>query len=366
MTEKTLDTPSAVADHPAVVAARALAADLLVPAAAEVDAATVPRSHLTALAGAGLVGLAGPVAHGGGGAPPPVVREVVETLSGACGSTWFVLTQHAMPLAVTAASTNAAVTDRWLRPLATGDALAGVAVSHLRRPGPASVTASRVDGGWEVSGFVGWMTSWGIADVLLLGAVTDDDRHLLALVGAHDQPGLTSLGRMDLAAMGATSTTQLRLENLHVPDDAVVELADRAAWLEKDRCKTANVTPAVFGLLRAALGRLRQVGEKRGDPAILELADALEQEGAALREQAYLLIDDVKAADAVPERLVLRAHANELLVRATSALVVAGAGASMARSDPAQRYAREAMFHLVQAQTGPVRAAEIARFAALG
>ena len=50
-------------------------------------------------------------------------------------------------------------------------------------------------------------------------------------------------------------------------------------------------------------------------------------------------------------------------MRASSVLVVSGAGASMALSDPAQRYAREAMFHLVQAQTGPVRSAELARYA---
>jgi alkylation response protein AidB-like acyl-CoA dehydrogenase len=51
-----------------VTAARGIAADLLAPAAAAVEAAgTVPRSSLDRLADAGLYGLTGPVDAGGSG-----------------------------------------------------------------------------------------------------------------------------------------------------------------------------------------------------------------------------------------------------------------------------------------------------------
>jgi hypothetical protein len=48
-----------------------------------------------------------------------------------------------------------------------------------------------------------------------------------------------------------------------------------------------------------------------------------------------------------------------VLVDATSALVVAGAGRSMAMTSPAQRKAREGLFLLVQAQTKDSRTANL-------
>jgi len=71
----------------------------------------------------------------------------------------------------------------------------------------------------------------------------------------------------------------------------------------------------------------------------------------------------VPAEEALDDRLALRARSLELAVRASAALVAIGAGGSMALSSPAQRLAREALFHLVQAQTAPVRAATLRRLA---
>jgi alkylation response protein AidB-like acyl-CoA dehydrogenase len=119
-----------------VLRARALADELLRPAAETVDQTVVPRSHLDAWAAAGLMGLAGSSRARRRGAPPAVVREVVEVLAGACGATWFVATQHALPLATLAGSDNRALQDRLLPGLCTGEVLSGVAVAHLRRPGP--------------------------------------------------------------------------------------------------------------------------------------------------------------------------------------------------------------------------------------
>jgi hypothetical protein len=50
-------------------------------------------------------------------------------------------------------------------------------------------------------------------------------------------------------------------------------------------------------------------------------------------------------------------------VRAAAGLVAARGGSAMYASSHEQRWAREAMFHLVQAQTDDVRAAQLAAFA---
>ena len=176
---------------PPLERARSLADELICPAAEQVDRSVVPRSHLDAWGAAGLLGLAGPPEHGGAGAPASVVREVTEVLAGACGATWFVATQHAMPLATVAATKNEALKERLLRGMCTGAVLSGVAVAQLRRPGPPAVTATRTYGGWRIVGHVGWMTSWGICDVFLLGAVTPDGAVVLAMVPAREGDGLT-------------------------------------------------------------------------------------------------------------------------------------------------------------------------------
>ena len=352
MTTETLPSP--------VLAARQLAEDLLRPQAERVDTGRVPRSHLDALAAAGLFGLTGPPAYGGGGAARPVAREVTELLAGADAATWFVLTQHAMPLAMLIASTNEPLRERLLRPLCTST-LAGVAVANLRSPGRPAVTATRIDGGWRFDGQVGWMTSWGICDVVLLAGLSSDGQAVFALVPAVDAAGLTASPPMLLAAMQATSTVTLALDGLAVRAADIVAIEPVAAWLEVDRVKTANITPAVFGLLSDTVRRLTETASARGDTTAAELAERLRDEGDALRVQAYALIDHVPAAEQVEDRLAIRAEALELLVRSATALVTATGGSAMAVGSAPQRRLREAAFMLVQAQTGPVREATLQR-----
>lgn len=347
-----------------VPGAWALAAELLVPSAEQVDAGGVPASHVQALKTAGLLGVTAPAEYGGGGAPVGVGRTVTEILAGACGATWFVATQHGTPLRTVQESENVALRQRWLRPLASSERLAGVAVSHLRRP-TAPVRATPLDRGWRFDGRVDWMTSWGLADVVLLAGVTAHDEAVFALLPAQDAPGLRASAPIRLAAMSAARNVSLTLNGVVVRREEVALVQPLAQWREADRRTTANVTPAVFGLLDTVIRRLAEVAERRGSAQGADLAAALARETAGLRVTAYALIDDVPPEERIAERLAVRAHALELLNRAAVALVAAGAGTSMLSSNPAQRLAREALFHLVQAQTAPVREATLRRFADL-
>jgi hypothetical protein len=74
---------------------------------------------------------------------------------------------------------------------------------------------------------------------------------------------------------------------------------------------------------------------------------------------AYVLVDDVPAAERIEDKLAVRASSLELVVRSATALVAATGGAAMAMDAAPQRLMREAVFHLVQAQTGPVREATL-------
>lgn len=339
--------------------ARALAEELLRPPAEAVDRSVVPRSHLDALGRAGLLGLAGPRSHGGAQAAPAVVREVTEELAGACGATWFVWAQHAMPLAVLTASENAPLRDRLLPGMCTGELLAGIAVAHLRRSSPPAVTATREAGGWRFDGRVGWMTSWGLCDVLLLGGRTDDGRTVQVLVPAREASGLTATGPMALAAMQASQTVALQLDGLAVRDVDVASVSPTSEWDAHDAARTANAGPHTFGLQREAVRRLDELAAQRGDGTAAALAQQLRREGERLRRVAYVLLDDVPEQEQVEDRLAVRAAALELVVRTATALVVATGGSGMSLDAAPQRLAREAVFHLVQAQTSPVREATL-------
>lgn len=296
--------------------------------------------------------MAGPPELGGLGPGP--AREVVELVSGACASTWFVMTQHQTPVAMLNASANTGLRERLLAPLCRGEVLSGIAIAHLRRPGRPAVTVSRIDGAWVFDGHVGWMTAWGICDVFLLcGLTADRTEAVFTLVRASAAPGLVASEPMELLAMQATSTVTLELSGYVVPDADVVDVQPYDSWAEADRDRTADVTAAVFGVQREAVRRLAD-----REPA---LAQKLTGESDRLRSQAYALVG---GPGRVPERLALRAASLELCLRSASALVIATGGSAISRGHPAQRLLREATFLQVQAQTTAVRAAMVDRLLA--
>jgi alkylation response protein AidB-like acyl-CoA dehydrogenase len=349
-----------VEQHPLVAGVRALADTLLAPAAAQVDAGTVPRSHLDALAEAGVFGVAAPQKAGGGEAPPGVARRIQELLAGADLSTWFVQAQHHTLVRMLAATGRR---PELLAELAAGRTVAGIAFSHLRRR-PARVLAADPDGdGWRLHGTAPWYTGWGLNDVALVGALTDDDRVVFALAEPREGQHLQAGPPLRTAALTAAVTVTLTFDAYPVGADDVVLVQPAGEWSATDALFTANAVPAVFGLAESSLRLLAEHGLRRAEDAAVDAATALSRELGGVRTRAYQLIDEVPAAEAVEERLALRARALRLGVDAATALVAAGAGGAMTLGARGQRKAREALFLLVQAQTAPVRTAILRTFA---
>jgi hypothetical protein len=353
---------SEVAGHPLVEAARELAEQLLEPQAAAVDGSVVPRSHLQALADAGLLGLLAPVEAGGADASVAVFREVNELLAGADAATWFVQAQHHSVVRMLVGNPGLAA-DRYLPRLASGELIAGIAFSHLRRFPDRPVVARPVDEGWRLDGVAPWYTGWGRNDVAFLSGVTDDGEVIFGAVPAHEAGGLTMKTALRTAALDAACTVGLRLDGVIVANEDVALRQPHAQWLAGDTL-VANANAAIFGVAASAVGLLRSTGVARDEPTTTHAAEIFGAQLADVRARCYALADTVPPNDAIDERLELRAIALELLVAVTSALVAANAGPAMAVGSPAQRKAREALFLLVQAQTGPARAATLERWSA--
>lgn len=347
--------------HPMLQAARQLADDLLEPSATEVDADLVPRSHLEAIGKAGLLGLVAPAADGGAEVPAAVWRRVQQVLAGADCSTWFVTAQHHGPVRMLAES-SAPIRSELLPQLIRGELIAGTAFAHLRGWPDRPVEATRVDDGWRFRGMAPWYTGWGLNDVLSLGGASADGEAVFGIVNARPRPGLIASAPMRMAAMTSTQTVRLALDNVVIPDSHIVLRMPIQEWLRLDQRQTVNVNPGVFGVADSALRKLRELSAKVDLPSGESAADRLSSRLADVMARSEHLHESVAPDESHAERLAVRAEAQRVLVDATTALVVAGGGRSMAMTSAGQRHAREALFLLVQAQTLPARESTLDTF----
>ncbi|MFJ4245624.1 acyl-CoA dehydrogenase family protein [Streptomyces iakyrus] len=334
--------------HPLVTRAERLADDLLLPEAERVDQEGVPASHVEAVKRAGLLGVVAPREYGGADAPVAVARETAEILAGACCSTWFVQTQHHTPVKLLA-TYDSPVREKLLRPLATGELMAGIAFAHVRAFPRVPVRAVAEKGGWRFAGRVPWYTGWGLNDVMLLAGVTDSAEVVFVFAEAREQPGLTPSAPMRLGALTAARTVSLELDGLWVPDESVVLRTTQEEFALVDLPRAANASPAVFGVADAALDLVARTPDGE------ETARSLRARLDGIRREAYALADRPAAPGCVPERLAVKTRAYDLLRAATTAAIVAGGGRAMDLGSRAQRLAREGMFLLVQGQTAEAR-----------
>jgi alkylation response protein AidB-like acyl-CoA dehydrogenase len=338
-------------------------AEVVAPGAARADAEGVPRATLDALADAGLLGTALD--------PPASQRELGELLAGSDATTWFTWVQHQTPLRTLEGSAAGLLTgaptslaDALLPGLRSGRVLGAVAFAHVRRPGLPDPVATRVPGGWRLDGVLDWVTSWDVADVVMVmaqGRGADADRlvccYLPAGSAPESTPGVHPGPALDLLAMSGTHTRPVRLDGVVVPDDRVGAVLDRAAWLAADAMRTADANPSAFGVTRGAIAELDRVAESRDDDTMRALVAALVHECRTLRAAAYSAAD---AGSPAPDRLALRAASLDLAARAAMSVVIARSGAAMRRGCSAERRLRESMFLQVQAQTADTRRASLA------
>ncbi|MFJ2786084.1 MULTISPECIES: acyl-CoA dehydrogenase family protein [unclassified Streptomyces] len=353
-----LETEPGLAGEPLVAAVAAVADTVLRPVAERTAVTGVPLTHLAELARCGAYGLVGyEPAEGSGHTHAQVVREVHELLSAADPSTWFVHVQHFGLVKALTRSANTALRDRWLPALVTGGKRSTAGFAYLRQPSP-PVTAEETDDGWLLRGHVPWMTGWGITDMAVLGAVAPGDRALFARVdcGPGVRDGLVAVDSAPLWAMDGTHTAAVEVRDVLVPHEDVISLEPRTRWARDYDLENANAQPAVFGHLRTAVDLLRAAAPRAG-ASYETLALRLAEEAARLRTEAYALRDEQPPEKEVTARTEIRAAVLDLGVRAATACVAATGGRAVRYGDTAGRLAREALFHLIQAQTPQLRGA---------
>ncbi len=326
-----------------VTTARAIADEVLFPAALAVDEAdTLPATNLDAVAGAGLFGAFVPPPLGGPGIDIPDLCAVIEELAGGCLATTFVWIQHFGLLGSLLGDAGGELGQRWLAAAVAGEIKGGIALAGLQ-PGPPQLVAEPEPDGWRLTGSSRWVTGWGIIDLLQLVARTANGTTVTLVMDATEQPGLTVIPQR-LVAANASRTVQLDFDNVTVAADRFVSEApyDEAAFLATDRL---TLTGSLA--LGVAARCCRLIG-----PSLLD--DELAACRAALGE-----------ADGNDAVFAARAAASELAVRSAAALAVHTGSSASIVGQHAPRLMREAMFLLVFGSRPGIRAALVDRLGAV-
>lgn len=312
----------------AVTLARAneIADTVLFPAASTVDTTgRIPPSHLDLLADDGFYGMSTPAAD----IDFATACAIAETFAAGCLSTAFVWLQHQ---GVARRVAGSPLADELLDDLQLGKQRGGVALGGTL-PGPPRLRATAVPGGYQLTGASPWVTGWGMIDLLLVMARDEHDNLISAIIGARESDALRVSSPLRMVAATASNTVTAHFTDLFVPNEAVLGEQPYAEWAERDAAGLRFNGSLALGVANRCT---RLLGPSPLDAELAACRTRLDMAGP----------DDLPAA---------RAAADELAVRASSALLVHTGSSSILLDEHPQRLAREAMFLLVFASRKGIR-----------
>jgi hypothetical protein len=306
-----------------------------------------------------------PQDSGGQPCSRPLLFERYARIASGSLTAAFILSQHNAAVRRLSNVDSRGGAWRWLQAIGSGQAFATVGVSQLttsRRLGAQAVLVTeKGPGTYRLRGAMPWVTGACQADVFVTGGVLEDGRQVLVALPA-DRPGVTVQPAFELAALQASCTAEVALDDVEVTESDLLagpslELSTHPVAVAAAGLETSALA---LGQARAALAALVAMAEDRlelNDPVDV-LCETWEQSWSALMACAQGDESSVSPSQ-------LRAQANALALRTTQAYLTARRGSGFLRSDPAQRWARQALFFLVWSCPMPVAQAAIRDLAGL-
>ncbi len=375
--------------------------EIVAPRASEIDQDT--EALRTALKGLGdrhLLALKVPQDWGGAEVNPVTFFHFQQRVSRYSGALAFLQTQHQSAGGFLAKSDNHALKQQYLPRMGRGEALVGVGFSQLRRTGNPPVKATPVDGGYQITGNVPWITGFGLFGDFVIGATLPDGRELYGIVPftsteqgvghaiAFSQP-------MALAAMNSTNTVSASLTDWFLPNESVLFLRKAGAIHAADQKNVLNHGFFALGCAKAGLDIIAAAYQRKQLEFIQKAFDHLNAEVLDC-EAAMIAALSANSADTEDQEdggngdkfsniqvttndnrktrpdhpqhsthhsqsLQLRVWAINLAGRCTNAAVTVSSGAANLQSHAAQRVYREAVVFTVSGQTTAVMEATLAQ-----
>lgn len=237
------------------------AAEQIAPGVLERDlSGEFPRDVLRQAGELGLCGMVVPEEWGGSELDPVSYCLVLEEIARVCPSTAVTLsvTNSVCAQPIARFGTDAQK-DRWLRALASGEALGGFMLSEPGSGSDAKAMTTRAvrDGDeWVLDGTKAWVTNGGEAAVYVAFARTGEGpKDVTAFLVPGDAPGLVLSRLEDKMGLRASKTALYLLEGVRVPADAVLGEVDRGlkvAFGSLDRGRL-GIAAQACGMARASM-----------------------------------------------------------------------------------------------------------------
>jgi len=210
--------------------AREFARTRIEPHAAEWDrTAHFARDVLDELGKLGFLGMSTPEEYDGMGLDTLTYLLALEELAAADASIAVSVSIHnAIPATMLLRHGNARQKERWLKPMARGELLAGFALSEPESGSDAaslSARALRAGDQWVLSGTKAWATNGGTADVMMVMVRTDrpDARRgakgISTFIVPTDAPGYRPGKPEDKMGLRASNTAAIALEDVRLTAD---------------------------------------------------------------------------------------------------------------------------------------------------
>ncbi|HXF95329.1 MAG TPA: acyl-CoA dehydrogenase family protein [Gemmatimonadales bacterium] len=213
--------------------AREFARSRIAPQAAEWDRTRqFPRDVVDEMGRLGFLGMLAPEEYDGQGLDTVTYLLALEEIAAADASIAVTMAiQNAIPTTMLVRHGTAAQKERWLRPVARGEMVAGFALSEPDAGSDAAslrAQAVRRGDGWVLNGTKAWVTNGGTADLIMVMARTDtpDDRRgakgISTFIVPTDTPGYRAGKPEDKMGLRASNTTAVVLDDLRLPADALL------------------------------------------------------------------------------------------------------------------------------------------------
>ena len=360
--------------------ARDFARRELEPRAVDVDEAEeFPVDNFRGLAELGLCGLSIDESVGGAGGGYVDLAVVIEEIAAACGSTSTVYITHvSLGIASIARFANEEQAARFVPPLASGEKIAGFA---LTEPGTGSdalamETTAVLDGDdYVLNGTKTFITNGTHADTFVVFANTDRSagyRGINALVVERGMAGFSTNHLTGKMGMKGSATAELVFDNCRVPVANRLDEEGRGYSVALSTLTTSRVSIAAqcVGLARGAYEaaleyakQRRTFGKAIGEHQAVAfmLADMATEIDAArlMTHRAGAIVDS--GGDPVAESAMAKLYASEVLHRvATNAVQIHG-GAGYFRPSKVERIYRDAKVTEIYEGTSEIQRLIISR-----
>jgi butyryl-CoA dehydrogenase len=303
-----------------------------------------PESSWQELRRAGALAWSIPTEYGGRGLGAVELLAGYEQLASGCLTTAFFLSQREAACRRIAGGGSEELRRELLPVLARGDCFATVGLSQLttsRQHGKPSLTARATDDGFHFHGTIPWVTGAEHAEYLVIGAVLEDGRQVLAVLPRRTA-GVSVGPPLDLMALRGSLTAEVRCDGVELGRRWVLAGPAERVLAGRGGAGGLETSCLALGLTAAAVAYL--FGEAEARPELRPNAERLDAVRSGLRRQMHQL---AQGGGAPEQATALRARANALVLHATQAALTAGKGTAFLGSHPAQRWARQALFFLV-------------------